>query len=107
MKITFDSEGDCMPDFVVPEFARDAVARNQDVHISNELALLWLRATLVRIPKDKRPETTWILCGVEVNATDDMRLDYWPPEASLSEKALEILLWPENPEHEKLQLTSN
>ena len=103
MNIIFDKLGVAMPDADVPEFARNAVVQNQDVHTSNELVLTWLRATLVLIPEDKRPPTTWSLCGVAVEADDHMHLDYWPEEACLSQRALEILIWPENPERAKLQ----
>ena len=92
MKITFDQHGISMPDVRAPSFAKESVDARRDVHISNQIVFDWLRATLYQIPKEQRPEVTWIIYGLETAMDDDLRGTYWPPETDLANRPLKILL---------------
>ena len=102
MRIVSDADGPAMPDVKVPEFARDAVANNRDVHSSNCLVFDWLRASLCQTPAAARPEVTCCLYGVEVEIDEHGSVSDWPKEANIGIKALEIIIW-ENLDHAKLK----
>lgn len=64
--ITFDENGQSMPDVEMESFIKDKFQSESDIHVSNMLTIEGIRAYLVGIPVEERPEIKWIFFGKEV-----------------------------------------
>jgi hypothetical protein len=94
MKITLDEDGILLPDTIVQDFVKEAVANRTDVHTAQELVLLGLRAELLDIPIAMRPKVEWTIYGKQVHFDKDLRsFDAWlDPRTCVSEGFLNRLI---------------
>lgn len=73
MKVILNESGIAAADADVTEIVDVYMSQQKDIHTSNELVFLAVRAWLVRIPVDKRPKVEWFIYGKQVYLDDDMR----------------------------------
>jgi hypothetical protein len=94
MKFILDENGICLPDTAIPVHIGACLLTGDDIHISNALALDVMRAKLISIPKEKRPEVEWIIYGKKVEFNDYMRsLTAWnDPRMNIGDDAATTIL---------------
>jgi hypothetical protein len=76
--ITFDEKGQSVSDVEIESFVKDKFQSKSDIHISNQLTVNGIRAYLIELPIEERPEIKWIFFGKEVFFDKDLRShDAW------------------------------
>lgn len=76
--IKFDENGQSLSDFEIESFIKDKFQSESDIHVSNELTINGIRAYLVELPVEERPEIKWIFFDKEVFFDKDLRShDAW------------------------------
>ncbi len=94
MRVTLDEHGIAVPDAQVQRFVDHHLLFKMDIHVSNELVILVLRAALFQKAIQDRPYIKWIFYGKDVHFDKDMRSgDAWQdPRTCVAENALTIML---------------
>jgi len=81
MIVALDGEGYALPDVHVKEFVAAKLARQEDIHTSNLLVIMALRAALIVMPVEERPKIRWFAYGNEAWFDENMRSDtFWNDE---------------------------
>jgi hypothetical protein len=94
MIFRLDEVGICLADVAVEPYVRNAVQSRADMHVSNALVLDVLRAVLIRMPVEQRPDITFLIYGKRVTFNRHMRSeDAWTdPRMSIGMDASTTIL---------------
>lgn len=73
MKVVLDEYGVVLRDVEIPESVRSCLAHNADIHTSQVLVIMFLRAELLELYPDYRPPIDWQFYGRTVIFDADLR----------------------------------
>lgn len=94
MKFILNDNGVALGDYAVQSYIDEKIAKLEDIHTSQSLVLDVMRATLLKMPIETRPEVEWEIYGLEYHYDKDLRTndhDGYNAQLNIWENALMTL----------------
>lgn len=73
MKVILNENGVALGDYAVQSYIDEKLSKREDIHVSQLMTIDVLRATLLKMPIEDRPEIEWEFYGEDFYYDKDLR----------------------------------